>query len=247
MLLHSWRILLDADKPPFLLNDTVELIAAILTFAALIAVIIQIRSAKQWRREDFQEAEKRHREDLDAIQLQAEQMRVIAKNSSEELSVLSKLLTLSHEQGMDEKSRREEEDRLLRQQRKIDVRPYFVHKQSASSETEWQISFENEGKFAKEFTATAISKNVEIQKSEFPFPFGPGQHAKVFGRILGEETSFQSQRETPFAMSLQFEDIDGVKYVQRIDYPRGSYGRPTIGDPIPDVDWTLYNPVVLRK
>lgn len=223
-----------------ILNDWLELAVGIITLTALSLVYVQIRSAKQWRREDFQEAEKRHREDLDSIQQQADQIRVIAKNSSEELSVLSKLLTLSFEQGRDEKARKEEQDRLLRQQRKIDVRPFFVHKQSESSMTGWGLVFENEGKFAKALIVEAASDKVEIQNTEFPFKFGPGQHAKVSGRIVGQEPGFQPQRETPFAMIFRFEDVDGDKYTQRIDAPRGAYGRLTIGDPVPERDWSTY-------
>ncbi len=144
-----------------ILNDWVELVA----IAAFALVIYQIWSSKKWRREDTQDTDKKHREDLDAIQQQADQIRVIAKNSTDELSVLSRMLTAINDQQISDAERREQEEKLKAEQRRLDIRPFFIFNTGGTGMNGWELMMKNDGEntMRDSFKVSNASENVQIQ------------------------------------------------------------------------------------
>src|SRR6266540_4061695 len=176
-----------------ILNDWVE----IGTILALALVIYQIWSAKRWRRKDLNDAEKRHSEDLDAIQQQANELHVIAKQSTDTVSILSKLLTTMTDHQLSESDRRKKEDELRDQQRLIEIRPFFTFKMGGTRGGGWNLILINQGsRGAKGFSVKKISNNIKIQSTEFPYAFGSEEAASIRGTVTTAMNP-KAQGETP--------------------------------------------------
>ena len=215
--------------PP--INDWIELGSLV----ALALIIYQIWSSKKWRREDTQNTDKRHREDLDAIQQQADQIRVIAKNSTDELSVLSRMLSAINDQQISDSDRKKQEEELRKEQRKLDIRPFFTFKTGGTGMNGWELILQNEGKNTKlgSFKVSNASDNVENNvRVESPPNSGQGEElVRVLGKIKGVNVGTREQGETPFKLIISYEDGDGNPYQQSVDFERGAYSRPIISEP----------------
>ncbi|HEY3875611.1 MAG TPA: hypothetical protein VGM92_09055, partial [Candidatus Kapabacteria bacterium] len=113
-----------------ILNDWFELG----TIAALIAVIYQIVIERKARKIDVAYAQE-----------QADRMRIVAENSTEQLSILSDLLRIMTDKNLNENQKGAAEEDLGRRQRLLDIRPFFVRKSGETTGHRWKIELRNRG------------------------------------------------------------------------------------------------------
>jgi len=169
-------------------------------------------------------------EQVEQLSIQSGQFQYQSSLMYEQNKLLEKQIDLQttiflHEQGIENQKLQ-----IEKQKRQLEIRPYFTLRSRGSSSDNFFFIILNKGGLAKKLKLTLVDADfVEIR----PIPENTNKEnnesIEVKGHVRLDKT-YLSNNEVPFSLNLEYEDVDGNKYIQTIQRPiRESY---MISDPV---------------